>query len=65
MTLSIIFKGVGKGSVVLIWDRKDYLKELYRQLVEKEMYKQAPHNSRVLANTLIKPLEKGFVKEHS
>ena len=57
MILSIIFKGADKGSVVLIWDRKDCLKEVYRQLVEKEKYKQAPHNSCVLSNTLLIPLQ--------
>ena len=35
---TIIIKGADKGSVVVIWDREDYLKEVYRQLDDKEVY---------------------------
>ena len=55
---SIIIKGAGKGSVVVVWDREDYLKETYRQLDDKEVYEQVPDDPSVLANTLIKALEK-------
>ena len=55
---SIISKFVGKGSVVVVWDREDYLKETYRQLDDKEVYEQVPDDPSVLANTLIKALEK-------
>ena len=63
-------KGADIGSVVVLWDRKDYLKEAYRQLDDKEVYEQFPDNPSVLANTLRKALEKirlrgGFVKGHS
>ena len=51
-------KGAGKGSVVVVWDREDYLKEAYRQVDDKEVYEQAPNNLSVLANTLMKALEK-------
>ena len=51
-------KGADKGSVVVLWDREDYLKEVYRQLDEKEVYEQVPDNPSVLANTLRKALEK-------
>ena len=34
---SIIIKGADKGSVVVAWDRTDYLKEAYRQLDDKEV----------------------------
>ena len=34
------------------------MKEAYRQLDDKEVYEQVPDNSSVLANTLIKVLEK-------
>ena len=66
---SIIDKGADKGSVVIVWDREDYLKEAYRQLDDKEVYEQVPDDPSVLANTLIKALEKirlrgGFVKGH-
>ena len=55
---SIIIKGADKGSVVVVWDREDYLKEAYRQLDDKEVYQQVPDDSSVLANTLMKALEK-------
>ena len=63
---SIIIKGADKGSVVVVWDREDYLKEAYRQLDDKEVYEQVPDDPSVLANTLMKALEKntsarGFV----
>ena len=56
--ISIIIKGADKGSVVIVWDREDYLKEAYRQLDNKEVYEQIPDNLSALANTLIKVLEK-------
>ena len=55
---SIIIKGADKGSVVVVWDREDYLKEAYRQLDDKEVYEQVPDDPSVLANTLRKALEK-------
>ena len=60
---SIIIKGAGKSSVVVVWDREDYLKETYRQLDEKEVYEQAPDDPSALANTLIKALEKICLRE--
>ena len=51
-------KGADKGSVVVLWDREDYLKEAYRQLDDKEVYEQVPDDPSVLANTLRKALEK-------
>ena len=55
---SIIIKGADKDSVVVVWDREDYLKEAYRQLDDKEVYEQVPDDPSVLANTLMKVLEK-------
>ena len=55
---SIIIKGADKGSVVVVWDREDYLKETYRQLDDKEVYEQVPDDPSTLANTLMKTLEK-------
>ena len=55
---SIIIKGADKGSVIVVWDREDYLEEAYRQVDDKEVYEQVPDDPSVLANTLIKALEK-------
>ena len=54
----IIIKGADKGSVVVIWNREDYLKEAYRQLDGKVVYEQFSEDPSVLANTLMKALEK-------
>ena len=55
---SIIIKVADKGSAVVVWDREDYLKEAYRQLDDKEVYEQVPDDLSVLANALMKALEK-------
>ena len=34
---TIIIKGSDKGSVVVVWDREDYLKEGYKQLEDREV----------------------------
>ena len=66
---SIIIEDAYKGSAAVIWDREDNLKETYRQLDHKKVYEQVPNDSVVLANTLMKVLEKirlrgGFVDEY-
>ena len=55
---SIIIKGADKGSVVIFWDREDYLKVTYRQLDDKGVHEQVPNDPSVLANTLMKALER-------
>ena len=36
---SIIIKGAGQGSAVVVWNREGSLRKTYRQLGDKEMYK--------------------------
>ena len=55
---TIIIKGTDKGSEVVVWNREDYLKEAYRQLDDKEVYEQVQSDPSVLANALMKALEK-------
>ena len=55
---SITIKGADKGSVVVVWDREDDLKEAYRQLDDKKVYEQVPDNPSALANILTEALEK-------
>ena len=55
---SNIIKDADKGSVVVVWDREGYLKEPYRQLDDRELYEQDPDDPSVLANTLMKALER-------
>ena len=54
----IIIKGTDKDSEVVVWDREDYLKETYRQLDDKEVYEHVQNHPSVLANALMKALEK-------
>ena len=44
---SIIIKGADKGSVVVVWDREDYLKEAYKQLYDREVYEEVPNDPNV------------------
>ena len=54
---SIVAKGSGRCSVVVFWDREDYLEAAYRHLDDKEVYEKVPKDPSVLINTLIKTLE--------
>ena len=53
-----IIKVADKDYIVVVWDREDYLKETYRKIDDKEVYEQVPDDLGILANTLIKALEK-------
>ena len=55
---TIIIKGADKGSIVVVWNREDYLKEAYKQPEDREVYKEVSNDSNVLVNTIIKALEK-------
>ena len=58
VVIETYIKGADKGSIVIFWDREAYLKETYRQLDDKKVYEQVPDDPSVLANNLIKALEK-------
>ena len=53
---TIIIKGADKGSVVVVWDKEDYLKETYKQLQDREVYEKVSNDPNVLAYTIIKAL---------
>ena len=55
---TIIKKGADKGSVVVAWDREDYLKKAYTQLNDRKVYEEVTSDSNVLINTIMKALEK-------
>ena len=55
---SIIIQGADKGSVVVVSDREDYLKEAYKQLDDREEYEEVPNEPNVLINTIMRALEK-------
>ena len=55
---SIIIKSAGKCFVVVVvWEKEDCLKEVHKQLHDREVY-EVPHNPNVLINTTMKTLEK-------
>ena len=53
---TIIIKGADKGSVVVVWDKEDYLKETYKQLQDREVYEKVSNDPNVLAYTIVKAL---------
>ena len=55
---SIIIKGADKGAAVIVWDSEDCIKEVSKQLEDKEVYMEVPNDSSVLVSTIFKSLEK-------
>ena len=41
---TIVIKGADKGSGVIAWDRKDYLKEVHEKLSDEEVYEEVTSN---------------------
>ena len=44
---TIFIEGAGKGSVVIVWDREDYVKEAYKQLEDREVYQEVLNDPNV------------------
>ena len=55
---SIIIKEADKGSVVVIWDKEDHLKEAEEQLSWKEMYEEVTDDPSPTIDTMHRTLEK-------
>ena len=54
-------KSADKGSVVVVWDRGDYIKEAEKQLNDKEVYKEVSNDAAALLkiiNTVIAKITK-------
>lgn len=56
--LNTIIKGVDKGSVVVVWNREDYLEEAYRQVDDKEVINKFQMTRASLPKFLMETLEK-------
>ena len=56
--LNTIIKGVDKGSVVVVWNREDYLEEAYRQVDNKEVINKFQMTRASLPTFLMETLEK-------
>ena len=58
MSWVALFPTTEKGSVVVVWDKEDYLKEAYKQLDDREVYEEVPNDPNVLINTIMRAIEK-------
>ena len=43
---------------MIVWDHEDYIKEVTKQLEDKEVYMEVPNDSSALVSTIFKSLEK-------
>ena len=55
---NIIIKSADKGSAVVVWDRKDYIKEAEKQLRDKDVYEEVCNDAEPLISTIHKATEK-------
>ena len=55
---SIIIKEADKGSVVVIWDKEDYLKEVEEQLSFREMHKEVTDDSSPIIEIMLRTLQR-------
>ena len=46
---SIIIKEADKGSVVVVWDREDYIREANSQLSDKDAYREIKGDARIIS----------------
>ena len=55
---SFVIKEAGKGSAVVIWDKKDYLTESEKQISCKETYEEVSNDPSFLIKIIHDTLEK-------
>ena len=55
---TIIMKDCNEGSVVVVRDKEDYLKEAYKEPWDREVYEEVPNDPNVLIYTIMKVLER-------
>ena len=53
----IVIKKVDKGSCAVIWDRLDYLSEAEKQLRDKNIYRDASFNDKILRDLVEKVIK--------
>ena len=51
---NIVIKGAEKGSCVVVWDRKDYVKEAEIQLSNQNVYKSVEFKDKILTELVEK-----------
>ena len=47
MFITTTIKDADKGSVVVVWDREDYLREAHKQLEDREVYEEISNDPNV------------------
>ena len=55
---TIVIKGAEKGSGVVFWDRKDYVKEAHKQLSDEEIYEEVTNGLSIFESTIFTALSK-------
>ena len=55
---TIVIKGAGKGSEVVVWDREDYLEKAHKQLSDEEVYEEVTNDPSTLESTIFNALNK-------
>ena len=55
---TIIIKGAGKVSAVVIWEREAYIKEASKQIEDKHVFAEGQNDPSILINTITHSLEK-------
>ena len=55
---NIVIKGADKGSVVVVWDREDYIKEAEKQLGDSDVYEEVSDHPEPLISTIHRTIEK-------
>ena len=68
--LSIIIKEADKGSLVVVWDREDYLREANRQLSDKDVYREVKGDAegplmKVIKSVLRKIRNRGDISDET
>ena len=53
-----VIKGGDKGLAVVVWDRDNYIQEVEKQLVDKEIYEKVSNDPQPLFNTIHRAVDK-------
>ena len=55
---TIVIKDAGKVSGLIVWDRENYLKKVYKQLSDKEAYEEVTNDPFALESTIFTAVNK-------
>ena len=60
----LLIKGADKGSAVVVWDKKDYIKEVEKQLGDSDDNEEVPDNPEPLIITIHRTFKKDLKKSY-